>query len=137
MFVSLDPVRATHLKYAFRYALELMETELGRVERQVVYLHCGLAGNGRSIGFGKIAEWFSLPSASAAEAEYVRAVVKLRAAIPGSRLENWISAYRRAYKPLSRADFRVDPYMPVPVWDGREPLSAAAAIESEESLCAI
>ena len=34
MFVSLDPVRAAHLKYAFRYALELMESETAGGERK-------------------------------------------------------------------------------------------------------
>ena len=126
MFVSLDPVRAVHTKYAYAYAVELLLTQLTHTERQVVYLHCGLVGNGKPIGFPKIAEWFSLGSPFEAERIYVEAIVKIRCAIPGSALENWIVSYRRAYHFSPMLGLDVSPYMPVPVWDGRAALKPQA-----------
>ena len=119
MFFTVDPVRAVHVKYAYLYACELMRVNLTHLEQQVICLHCGLVGLGKPVGFAKIAEWFGLSDGYEAECVYLSAVVKLREAIPGSALENWITGYRRTYHPNSRAEFRVDPMMPVPVWDGR------------------
>ncbi len=122
MYVCINPVRAVHVKYAFAHAMELLREHLTPVEQQVVSLHCGIGVGGRPMGFDALARLFSLGPASEAERTYLEAIVKLRSAIPGSRLENWVVCYRRAYHSSAQLELRVDPFMPVPVWDGRAPL---------------
>ena len=110
-----DPRALVYRKYALEYVRELMSGVLSPAEETAVLLHCGVL-TGDPVGFPDIAELLQLYAAEQAEELYCQAVRKTRAAIPGSRLENWLIGYRAAYHPWRRENIHIDPDMPVPRW---------------------
>lgn len=110
-----DPSALVYQKYTLEYLRELMSGVLSAAEEMAVLLHCGIH-TGDPVSFSEIAKLLPLYSAERAEALYCQAVRKTRAAIPGSKLENWLIGYQTAYYPQRKADVRIDPDAPVPRW---------------------
>lgn len=117
MDLTYNPIRATHIKYVLKYLRELMRAELSPMEDQVVMLHCGMYTGNRPVSFKTLAELFRLEGPEHAEEIYRQAVIKTRRAIPDSRLEEWIMCYHLAHYPERSPVFRINPLMPVPVWE--------------------
>lgn len=115
IIITEDPRASVYRKYVLEYLRELMSETLSPAEETAVLLHCGIY-TGAPVGFSKIAKLLQLYSAERAEELYCRAVRKTRAAIPGSRLENWLIGYRMTYYPRRRDNIYIDPDMPVPKW---------------------
>lgn len=112
---TYDPRPAVYQKYAVHYLLILMREVLEVNEEQAVLLHCGMC-TGDPVSFPQIARLLALPSAGEAEALYCRAIRRIRLAVPGSRLENWIRSYRLTYHPRRDPDFYLSPDLPILFW---------------------
>ena len=115
MMITQDPRALVYRKYALKYVQELMGETLNPAEDAVVLLHCGIL-TGDPVDFSEIAKLLQLYSAEKAEELYYQAVRKIRMAIPGSRLENWLIGYRVAYYPQRKDFIHIDPDMPIPKW---------------------
>lgn len=115
MMITQDPRALVYRKYVLEYVRELMSEVLSPAEETAVLLHCGIL-TGDPAGFSEIAQLLQLYSAKRAEDLYDQAVRKTRAAIPGSKLENWLIGYWVTYYPRRKEFIYIDPDMPVPKW---------------------
>ncbi len=115
MMITKDPRVLVYHKYTLEYVRELMNETLTSVEEMTVLLHCGFL-TGDPVSFSDIAKLTQLSSSESAEEVYCQAVRKVRAAIPGSKLETWFTGYRMAYYPQRKNDIFIDPDRPVPKW---------------------
>lgn len=115
MIRTQSPRVLVYRKYTLEYVRELMKETLTSVEEMTVLLHCGIL-TGDPVSFSEIAKLLPLYSSEKAEELYCQAVKKVRAAIPGSKLETWFIGYRMTYYPRRKEFIYIDPDMPVPKW---------------------
>lgn len=115
MIVPQDPRGVVYIKYALKYLRELMCEILEPAEEAIILLHCGIY-TGSPVSFLEAAGMLQLSSADESEELYCRAVRKVKAAIPGSRLEDWIIGYHLAYYSQRRKEIYIDPNAPIPRW---------------------
>lgn len=119
MMTAQDPKTLVYRKYVLKYLRELMSEILNDSEETVILLHCGIL-TGAPVDFAEIARSLRLYSAENAEELYCRAIRKTRAAIPGSKLENWLVGYRMAHHRWNTERILIDPDMPIPRWGRTE-----------------
>ena len=93
MFPITDKaVQYTIRKEVLFHLAALMRAALCPAERHTILLHCGI-GASHPLPFQDIAAILAMPSPGYAQACYIRAVQKTRAAIPGSNLERYVAYY--------------------------------------------
>lgn len=85
-------VQYTSRREVLHHLAVLMRVALRPAERRTVLLHCGI-GVAQPMPFQDIAAALAMPTPGHAQACYVRAVQKTRAAIPGSKLERYVAYY--------------------------------------------
>lgn len=112
--IGTNPVQTVYLAQLIHHLLSLMETVLSPMENQLLLLHCGMGRGGEPVAFSHLAERFHLGNAMEAEDIFCAAVVKTRAAIPGSALETWIVSYRKSYHPGRSSLLVVNLHAPIP-----------------------
>lgn len=104
---SIDPAQLVYRKYILEHLLVLMEETLSQRERRLILMHCGMGEADFPMTFDELATAFNLGSSSAAESLFQLSIERLREAIPGSELENWIVNYKMVYRPTQAAKIHI------------------------------
>ena len=90
---NYEACQYTDRNLVLRLLTRLMEEELLKEERNIIYLHCGI-GVGSPMGFSEITSYLRFDSLESTKLYYNKAIQKTRSAIPGSELEALIAGYR-------------------------------------------
>ena len=90
---SHDSVRYVDRECVLYHLVSLMEKELSPKERKIIFCYCGMNVEA-PMGFDKLADHFRFDSLKHARHSYHEAILKTRAAIPGSKLERWVASFQ-------------------------------------------
>jgi len=90
---NYEACKYTDRNLVLRLLTRLMEEELLKEERNIIYLHCGI-GVESPMGFSEITSYLRFDSLESTKLYYNKAIQKTRSAIPGSELEALIAGYR-------------------------------------------